>query len=110
MTYKEEAKQVIVQVLKDRKGRPMTVKSIADFVYVQVGRLVETNDSYPMTRKLIRELINEGHCIGSNRDGYYLMFNGKEVQSYLNSLLQRQIAISKRIEAVYNAAKEDGLL
>lgn len=70
----------------------------------------ETSDTCPTTRGYIRDLIDDGHVIGSSRDGYKLLQTGKEVQAYLNSLLERQMGISRRIAAVYEAAKINKLL
>ena len=84
---------------------PITVKSIAMRALID-----EHNDTCPKTRKIIRQLIDDGHCIGSTKDGYTLMSTGKEIQEYLNSLLKRQIGISRRIQAVYDSAIKQGLL
>jgi hypothetical protein len=70
----------------------------------------ETDTTCPTTRSIIRDLIDDGHVIGATSAGYCLMRTGKEVQNYLNSLLQREMAISARILAVYNAAKKNGVL
>ena len=70
----------------------------------------ENQDTYPVTRGLIREMIDEGHLIGSTARGYKLMSNGKEVQQCLNSLLRRQMGISRRIQNIYNAAQAKGIL
>jgi hypothetical protein len=99
-----QKRSAIMSLLKFAKG-PRTAGEIAD----QVG-IAESNDSCPSTRKLIRDLIETGHPIGSTAGGYRLLQTGKEVQRYLNSLLKRQIGISHRIEAVYEAAKREGLI
>jgi hypothetical protein len=101
----QAAKNIIIKGLKDMAGVPVK----AEFISMSAG-LVETDDTYPKARKIIRELIDDGYCIGSSNEGYYLMQSGKEVQVYLNSLLQRQIAISNRIAAVYYSGKKEGLL
>ena len=98
-------KELIIKALQLAKGLSIKARELS----IGAG-FVETDDSYPKARKAIRELIDEGHCIGSRYDGYFLMQSGKEVQGYLNSLLQRQIAISHRIAAVYHSGKELGLL
>lgn len=87
------------------RSSPITAKSIAAGSFI-----VETDDTCPKTREVIRELIHDGYCIGSSGQGYLLLTTGKEVQEYLNSLMSRQIGISKRIQAVYNSAKSSGLL
>lgn len=98
-------KMLISQGLITMAGISIKAKDLA----LQAG-IIETDETYPKTRKIIRELIDEGMCIGSNNNGYYIMQSGKEVQVYLNSLLKRQIAISNRIAAVYHSGKEWGLI
>lgn len=92
-----------------RPGRPgwgsMTAKYLANRACV-----VETNDTCPTTRALIREMIDEGHLIGSTSNGYKLMTSGKEVQQCLNALLKRAIGINKRIQSIYDAAQDNGIL
>jgi hypothetical protein len=72
--------------------------------------LKETNDTYPKTRAIIREMINEGALIGSTSVGYKLMTTGKEVQQCLNALLKRTMGINKRIQGIYDAAQAKGIL
>jgi hypothetical protein len=95
---------LVLGLLKNRTS-PITAKRLS----VQAG-IDETDDTCPKTRKLIRDLIRDGHCIGSDRTGYKLMQTGQEVQEYLNSLLQRQIALSKRIADVYHGAVKHSIL
>jgi len=99
------SEELIIKSLRNMRGTPIK----AEYLSNRAG-ILETDETYPKTRKIIRSLIDEGHCIGSNNYGYYLMQSGKEVQSYLNSLLRRQIAISNRIAAVYYSGKKEGLL
>jgi len=80
------------------ENNPMPVKEIAAFLVMQ-----EKSDSKPQTRKLIAMAIDKGHPIGSNNKGYFMLRTEKEMQKYLNNLMQRQIALSKRILGVYNA-------
>ena len=84
---------------------PITAKHIAS-----ATGITELDDTCPKVREVIRQLINDGHCIGSNSKGYFLIQTGQECQRYLNSLMKRQIGISRRIEAVYNSAVKGGLL
>jgi chromosome segregation and condensation protein ScpB len=95
----------VVLALLQARTSPITAKTLAR----QAG-IDETDDTCPKTRKLIRDLIRDGHCIGSENTGYKLMQTGKEVQEYLNSLLQRQIALSKRIADVYHGAVKNNIL
>lgn len=101
--YKTIQKERIVKFLA-RKGQ-MKVNRLARWADV-----TETSDTCPTTRGLIRELIDEGHIIGSNSNGYFLIDTAKEMQVYLNSLLKRQMGISKRIQAVYDAAQRKGII
>jgi hypothetical protein len=70
----------------------------------------ETMDTCPITRGLIRSMIIDGELIGSTSKGYKLMDSGKEVQQCLNSLLRRQMGISRRIQSIYDAAQAKGIL
>ena len=101
----QASKDLVLKKLQFMHGIPCKAEYLANH-----SGQCETDDTFPKTRKVVRELIDEGHCIGSNHHGYYIMQSGKEVQSYLNSLLRRQIAISNRIAAVYASGKENGLL
>ena len=65
--------------------------------------LSESDPSCPATRKKIWEAIKEGNPIGCNGKGYFIIRSDKEMQSYLNSLMRRQIALSERITDVYRA-------
>ena len=77
---------------------PMPVQDISEIVSLK------DYESCPRTRKLILEAMKEFNiAIGSDHRGYYLINTAQEMQRYLNSLLDRQIAISKRIDIVYKA-------
>jgi len=99
--------KIILEELESRSngGAPVTVNYLAD-----VAGINEKNSSCPLTRDIIRLMIDDGVCIGSNSQGYFLITNGKQCQQYLNSLMKRQIGISKRIQAVYDSAIKGGLL
>jgi len=103
MTDKEWIKKRIANMLKTDKT--YTANHIAWECMIS-----EQSDTYPKTRALIKEMINEGHLIGSTSEGYKRLQTGKEVQQYLNSLLKRQMGISRRIQAVYDAAQTRGIL
>ena len=94
----------VLSTLKHATVR-MTAQEIAD----RVG-IIEMHSTCVRTRGMIRELIKDGYPIGSNAMGYRLMTTAKEVQVYLNSLLKRQIALSTRIQNVYEGAKLEGLI
>lgn len=99
-------KQVMADIyIQLAKGNRIKARDLA-----VMGGIVESNDTSPATRSIIKTLINDGHVIGSNRNGYKLMTSGKEVQRYLNSLLKRQMGISRRIQAVYESATSRGIL
>lgn len=104
MTKKEVQKVSVLTMLECANGR-LTAGDLAD----QIG-IPESADSCPNTRGIIRDLIDDGYPIGSNARGYKLLTSGKDVQAYLNNLLQRQMAISRRIQAIYDGAKLGGLL
>ena len=81
---------------------PMPVRDIAEIIGME-----ESHPSCPRTRKLIlktmQDFVSQKKAIGSDGRGYYMINNEHEMQRYLNSLLNRQIAITKRIEITYNA-------
>jgi hypothetical protein len=76
----------------------------------QFANISEMSDTCPVTRGIIRDMINDGELIGSNSKGYFIMKDGKEVQQCLNALLKRTIGINKRIQSIYDAAKLKGIL
>jgi hypothetical protein len=86
-------------------GQTHTAKSLG-----LAAIITETEDTSPRTRALIREMVEDGELIGSSSAGYKNLTTAKEVQKYMNSLMKRQMAVSARILAVYNAAKGKGLV
>ena len=96
-----------IQILLDiiNPGDRRTAQELSSFALVP-----ETQDTCPTTRGLIREMIEEGYLIGGSSKGYHIMRSGKEVQQCLNGLLKRQMGISKRIQSIYDAAKNRGIL
>jgi hypothetical protein len=104
MTSNEKRKAAVLKVLQ-RNSKPMTAFCIA----MRCG-IYENSESCTTTRALIRDLTGDGYSIGSSSRGYKMLTTGKEVQSYLNHLLKRQMGISQRIAAVYGAAKLEGVL
>lgn len=99
MRSKIELEKGIIDVLQgSSQSNPITVRNIAGIVGIN------DSESCPRTRKLILSAMkNNNVAIGSNRKGYFLLRSEKEMQEYLNELMQRQIAISKRIEITYYA-------
>lgn len=103
MSYKEIQKERVIKFL-DTIGQMKAAR------LARCSDIKETFDTCPATRGLIKELIDEGHLIGSNSAGYFLMDNAKQVQQVLNSLLKRQMGISRRIQSIYDAAQKKGIL
>jgi hypothetical protein len=97
-----DKKKLIVKFLESGK-------TIRASVLAQLSHIVENDSTCPITRGLIRELIDDGYCIGSTNQGYRMLTTGREVQEYLNNLLQRQAAMSKRIWLVWKNAKARGI-
>lgn len=97
------AKKVITTMLEN--GKRYTATELSDAAGLQ-----EMDSTAPKARKIIRGLIDDGYVIGSDARGYKMLTTGKEIQQYLNALLKRQIGISNRIQAVYDAAQAKGLL
>jgi len=94
-----ELEKAIIDVLEGTTQRePIPVRNITSIIGITDG------ESCPRTRKLILSAMkNNNVAIGSNRGGYFLLRSEKEMQEYLNELMSRQIAISKRIEITYYA-------
>jgi Cys-tRNA synthase (O-phospho-L-seryl-tRNA:Cys-tRNA synthase) len=94
-----ELEKAIIDVLENTtQTSPIVVNDIADIVGIT------DSGSCPRTRKLILSAMkNNNIAIGSNRRGYFILRSEKEMQEYLNELMSRQIAISKRIEITYYA-------
>lgn len=94
----EKHKEVVLIMRGINYNNPMPVKDISE--------LLGINDSItcPRTRKLIKDSIKtQNFAIGSDNRGYYTIRTAHEMQRYLNSLLQRQIGITNRIDTVYKA-------
>lgn len=87
-----------LEVAESCSKNPVPVKEIAAFLLME-----EKTPSCPQTRELIRQAIKQGHPIGSNTRGYFIIRNEKEMQKYLNSLMSRQVALAGRTLDVYNA-------
>lgn len=100
----DKVKESILNLLESSQF-PVTTRELA----IDLG-LREVNDTFPKIRQAIRVLINEGWPIGASSEGYFLLTTAKDVQEYLNNLLQRQMGISKRIQAVYDAAIGRGII
>lgn len=94
-----ELEKSIIDVLEGTtQASPITVNEISGIVGIN------DNGSCPRTRKLILSAMkNNNVAIGSNHKGYFLLRVEKDMQEYLNELMSRQIAISKRIEITYYA-------
>ena len=99
MRSRIELENAILDVLDGTSpDNPMTVREIADIVGIN------DSGSCSRTRKLILLAMKDNNvAIGSNKNGYFLLNTEKEMQEYLNGLMARQIAISKRIEITYYA-------
>ena len=94
-----ELEKAIIDALEGTtQASPITVNDITAIVGIT------DSGSCPRTRKLILSAMkNNNVAIGSNRKGYFILRSEKEMQEYLNELMSRQIAISKRIEITYYA-------
>jgi hypothetical protein len=98
-------KSRIQYALDHTKRSHLTANQLARFACIN-----EMSDTCPITRGIIRDLIDDGELIGSTSKGYHIMAEGKEVQQCLNSLLKRQMGISRRIQSIYDAAQAKGIL
>jgi hypothetical protein len=98
-------KSRIMYALNNTRLETLTAHQLAQFSGIN-----EVSETCPATRGIIRELIADGELIGSTSKGYHVMKEGKEVQQCLNSLLRRQMGITSRIQAIYDAATAKGIL
>jgi len=69
----------------------------------QIANACGYRDDRAVRKIILRAIKKLNKPIGANTHGFYLIRTTKEMQRYLNSLLQRQIKISERIDTVYNA-------
>jgi hypothetical protein len=104
-TFKDILKNRINNLLKNGQAGCFTAHELAEHACIN-----EMSESCPITRDLIRDMIDEGYLIGSNSKGYFIMTSAKEVQVCLNGLLKRSMGISRRIQAIYDAAQKNGIL
>ena len=94
----DKQKEIILVLENIRYDNPMPVKDISDLLGIRDGM------TCPKTRKLILAAMKTYNVpIGSDNRGYYTIRTAHEMQRYLNSLLQRQIGITERIDTVYKA-------
>lgn len=78
---------------------PISAQNLAEICNIK-----ESHASCPKLRSYIRSMIeDDGICIVSNLKGYYFPTDESELQEYLNTLMTRQIALSKRIVGVHAA-------
>ena len=96
----EHERDIIDCLSNSTYENPMTVREIASICGINEGN----DQSCSKTRILILKAMEDFNTpVGSCYRGYYLIRSAHEMQRYLNSLLDRQVAISNRIEIVYNA-------
>ncbi len=70
---------------------------------------IDTLDSTPNTRAAIRELVCEYNMpIGSYHGGYYLLSDGDEAQSCIETLSTRAAGIHRRMSALNKAMADHG--
>jgi hypothetical protein len=98
MSRFDKLKEVILILEGVRYANPMPVRDISELLGIKDGM------TCPKTRRLILTAMKTYNTpIGSDNRGYYTIRTAHEMQRYLNSLLQRQIGITNRIDTVYKA-------
>ncbi len=101
---KKQAKDLVqplmeaLRMLSATQSHPARAELLSNWL-----ELKEKGSTYPRTRQIILAAIGKGHPIVSNRKGYFLARSEKQLQVYLNDLMQRQIKLSGRILGVYRA-------
>ncbi|NIT59167.1 MAG: hypothetical protein GWN00_23975 [Aliifodinibius sp.] len=97
-TNRRVTKQTILKRIKSAsEKRPVSAKTLKMLTTGRNGH--DTAD----TRRIIRELIKDGHPIASNTYGYFYIRSPKQCQRYLNRLLKQQTRMSERISDTYHA-------
>lgn len=96
----------VAAILADHRGKdnPITSGEIAD------ATDLDTHDSTPKTRGVIRELTEDyGLPIAASTKGYYLISDGLEASEYLRDLEGRMRGIQKRKDNVCEAVESRGI-
>jgi len=95
------AKRAILEELKNwdvTEDFPVPVKALAAIAGI------DDKESCPKTRKIILEMIEKDKvAIGSNTKGYFLIKTEKEMQKVFNGWMRRQLAMTHRMQALYDA-------
>jgi len=93
------------ELIKHDRFNPIKAATLA-----KVVGLKETDTTCPTTRDHITGLIADGLPVAAGNSGFFLINAAGEMQTYLNSLMKRQIALSQRILNVHNACKKAGIV
>lgn len=96
----------VAAILADHRGadNPITSGEIAE------ATDLDTHDSTPKTRGVIRELTEDyGLPIAASTKGYYLIENGIEASEYLRDLEGRMQGIQNRKDNVCDAVETKGI-
>jgi len=86
-------KQRLKEIMQKYSGKSNAVSAYT--LNQELG--LPVSSSLPAVRKLVRELITDGICIGSCNKGFYLITNHAEVVEAINVLRKRRDALNKRI-------------
>ena len=87
----EELKRKILQVLKRGKGSSLPSSAVR----YEIGAPESRTDV--LVSRLIRDLIEEGHPIGSCQKGYFIIESKEELDEVLEDLRARAAGIETRI-------------
>lgn len=96
----------VAAILADHRGRENAITSgeIAE------ATNLDTHDSTPKTRGVIRKLTNEYDLpIAASTKGYYMIANGAEASEYLRDLEGRMQGIQKRKDNICEAVESRGI-
>ena len=91
-------KQAIKEIMVKHVGRdnPIGVKDLRVVLGSETG--IYTSD--PVVRKTIRELIDDGVCIGSCNQGFYMITSHTEAIMAIDNLTKRRDSLNRRIASL----------
>jgi hypothetical protein len=98
-------KHIVKAVVELHVGRDdaINVHDIATFLSLpsskkQFGFKKDVNDT--RVRQTVRSLIKDGACIGSCRDGYFMITTHEEAIEAIGNLTKRRDALNRRIDSL----------
>ena len=93
-------KEAIKEILAKHVGRdnPIGVYNIRMNLMQDRFRRIYTSD--PIIRKTVRQLIDDGACIGSCNQGFYMITSHTEAILAIDNLTKRRDSLNRRIASL----------